>query len=181
MLEHHEAVGQELVRQGRLMAPNGGRPRLEQDDPVPRIRPVQVVEQAQRVGVALLPVVEQYESEEGVGPFFGLGRRTLFHEPQAPFLATAESRDVGHQAHRQRQRRHQIAIRADDETGLLPLRIELEHPFLLVVATARHLEARQKPAFHGGHVRRLEAERRPEIVVRVRVARQRFHAILGDL
>ena len=74
--------------------------------------------------------------------------------------------DVRHDAHRQRQRRHQVAIGSDDKTRFFALRIELEHAFLLVVAVTRRPEARQKAAFDRGHVGRLESERCAEVVVR---------------
>ena len=52
--------------------------------------------------------------------------------------------------------------------GFLPVRIELEHTFLFVVAVARRPEAGQQPSFDGGDVGRLEPQRRPEVVVGLR-------------
>ena len=86
-------------------------------------------------------------------------------------LAAAEAGDVGHHPHRQRQRRDDVAVGADDDAGVLPLRIELEHQFVLVVGAARGAEAGEQLAFDRGDVGRLQSDGGAEVVMRLRVAR----------
>ena len=54
--------------------------------------------------------------------------------------------------------------------GILALRIELEHLFVLVIGPTRGLEAGQQLAFDRSDVRRLQSDRRAEVVMRLRVA-----------
>ena len=141
----------------------------------------------ERIGVALFPVVEQYESKQCVGSLVGLRRGALFDHRQPAFLAAAESCDVGHDPHRQRQGRDQIAIGPDDQAGFLALWIELQHAFLLVVALTGGPEAGQQTSFDRGDVGRLQPQRRAEVVVRLRILRSALDARLrqpdglGDL
>ena len=88
---------------------------------------------------ASLAVVEQQQRELGIclrEPWI-CGR--LFDHPQAAFLVAAKPHDVGHQTHRHRQRRHDVAIGADNQPGILPRRIHLQHLLVRVIrATVRH-------------------------------------------
>ena len=175
---------QSFVERGlRILRPPGPErrcPGFEQHQAVARILPAQVRERAQRVGVAALPVIEQDQGELRVGPIFGLRlRRNLFDHVEALFLAAAEPGDVGHQAHRQRQRRHDVAVGADDEAGLDPRGIERERLLAFVIAAPRGPEPGHQTSFDRGDVGGAQAERRAEVEMRQRVfaSRSYDHAV----
>ena len=73
-----------------------------------------------------------------------------------------------------------VAIRADDEAGVLAARVELQHRLVLLVRLARGAERAEHAAFDGGDVRRAQADGGAELVVRVGVARVRGDALARE-
>ena len=111
----------------------------------------------QRIVVPLLAVVEQDAARTARRP--GCRRRT----PRPPRSASCpRSRPppkpdhVRHPPHRQRQRRDDVAVRADDQPGVLALRLEREHLLVLVV---RFAAARNAPITLPSTVAVYEARR----------------------
>ncbi len=62
----------------------------------------------------------------------------------------------------------------------LPRWIEFQHAFVLAVAAARGAQPGEQPSVDRCDVGRLETQRRSQIVVRLRIARGRFHAFLRE-
>src|SRR5256885_8200218 len=81
----------------------------------------------------------------------------------------AEPGDVRHDAQRERDRGHDIAVRADDQAGVFSLRIELEDALVLGVRLARRAKRAYHAAVDGCRVGGAQADGRARLIMRVGV------------
>src|SRR6185295_6599303 len=87
----------------------------------------------QRIVVALLAVEEQYQRETRVGLVFAAVGGSLLDEPHAAFPVAAEAGHIGDPPQRKRKRRDDVAVCADDESGVLALGRKREHRLMFLV------------------------------------------------
>ncbi len=82
---------------------------------------------------ASLAIVEKQQRELGICLRKSWVGSRLFDHPQATLFVATKPHDVGHQTHRHRQRGHDVAIGADNETGVLPRGIHLQDLLVRVI------------------------------------------------
>ena len=157
-----------------------GRPTLQPRQPVPRVSSAQERELLQRLVVPLFAVVHEHQREPGVFLVFAAVRRRLLDHPDAACLVAAEARHVGDQPHRQRERRDDVSIGADDEAGILPAVVELQHFLVRVVRLARRAEGARSTAFDRRDIGGTQPDGRADLVVRLGVARIRLDRLAGE-
>src|SRR4029079_11749243 len=100
----------------------------------------------ERVVPPFLAVVHEDEREPRVVLVVAVVRRRFLDEMDAAVAAAAAADDVGHQPDRKGERRDDIAIRADDEAGVLAPGIERHYLLVLVVRLARGAKRAERAA-----------------------------------
>ena len=129
----------------------------------------QLTDDGQRLLEPTLPVVEEHQRELRVDLRVARIARGLFDHLKTLRLVAAKARHVSDPAHRQRHRRHDVAVGADNQSRILARRVQRQHALVRVVGAARGTERAANASLHCRGVRRLQADGGADVIERADV------------
>ena len=163
------------------------RRRFEPQQSIPRKCVLQSVDDAERIVIARLLVVDDDQREQRVGLGRSVAGRGLLDEAQTAVAIAIDARDSGHQARPRRHPRDEVAVEADCQPGVGARGIDRQDALMFLVgapcgaescATGSRRSSPRGPTA-GGTRRRFDTPFRRRRACRRGGLRQKAHQLAG--